>query len=108
MVIIKIPSIWRQACEDLSVIAAPNGSLSQVLNNLVEQYPSLKSYLYTTTGDINPVINLFINQEHIRYRGGMQAPVEDGDEIYIVPPISGGSLRVMPENYFEDSDADEP
>ncbi len=70
----------------------PPGSLLQVLQAMVEQYPTLGSYLFTHSGEVHPALNLFINQEHIRYLGGLQASVRDGDEIYIVAMITGGSL----------------
>lgn len=69
----------------------PPGSLRQVLQAAVEQYPALETYLFTPTREVHPALNFFINQEHIRYLGGMQASVRDDDEIYIVPMITGGS-----------------
>lgn len=96
MATIKIPAIWRQACQGEALVAVQAGSLSQALQAAVEQYPLLEAYLYTPTGEVNPVVNFFINQEHVRYLGGLQAPVEAGDEIYIVPMITGGTAWEAP------------
>ena len=75
------------------------GSLREVLQAAVEQYPALETYLFTSTREVYPALNFFINQEHIRYLGGMQASVQDGDEIYIVPMITGGSQEMVASPY---------
>lgn len=90
MATMKIPSIWRSACQGEPVVPVPAGDLLGALQAAVEQYPLLGAYLYTPAGEVNPVLNLFINREHVRFWGGLQAPVEEGDEIYIVPMITGG------------------
>ncbi len=91
MVTIKIPLIWRSACRGEPVVLVQAGSLFRALQAAVEQYPLLETYLFMPTGEVNPVLNFFINQEHVRYKGGLQAPVEEGDEIHVIPMITGGS-----------------
>jgi molybdopterin converting factor small subunit len=51
--------------------------------------------LFIPTGEVNPALNFFINQEHVHYRGGLQAPVEEGDEIHVIPMITGGNSLEM-------------
>lgn len=94
MATIKIPSIWRTACQGESFVQVPTGNLLRALQAAVEQYPLLKTYLFMPTGEVNPVLNFFINQEHVRFRGGLQAPVEDGDQIHVIPMITGGNSLV--------------
>jgi molybdopterin converting factor small subunit len=57
---------------------------------MAERYPALRPQL-SEAGEIQGALNLFINGEHIRYRGGLAAPLQDGDVVHIVPIISGGS-----------------
>jgi molybdopterin synthase sulfur carrier subunit len=90
MATLKIPSIWRSACNGEPIVQVPPGSLLQVLQDVVEQYPLLRTCFFTATGEVLPALNFFINQEHIRYRGGLQAFVAEGDEIQIIPMITGG------------------
>lgn len=90
MVTIKIPSIWRSACQGEPVVQVPPGNLLQALQAAVEQFPLLKACFFIPTGKVHPALNFFINQEHVRFRGGLQAPVEDGDEIHVIPMITGG------------------
>jgi len=92
MATLYIPSMWRSACNGEPVVQVPTGSVLRVLQDVVEQYPLLRTFIFTATGEVHPALNFFINQEQIRYRGGLQAPVEAGDEIYIIPMITGGSI----------------
>lgn len=91
MVTIKIPSIWRSACQGEPVVQVPPSNLLQALKAAVEQYPLLRTSLFISTGEVNPALNFFINHEHVRYRGGLQAQVEEGDDIHIIPMITGGN-----------------
>jgi molybdopterin synthase sulfur carrier subunit len=93
MVTIKIPSLWRSACQNEPVVQVPPGSLLQVLQATVERYPLLRQYLFTPQAEVHPALNFFVNREHVRYQGGLQADLRDGDEIHIVPLITGGSQK---------------
>ncbi len=93
MATLKIPSIWRSASNGEPNVQVPPGSLLEGLQAAVEQYPLLKTCFFTPTGEVHPALNFFINQEHIRFQGGLQAQVEEGDEIQIIPMITGGSSR---------------
>lgn len=95
MVTIKIPSIWRPACQGEPVVRVQADNLLRALQAAVEQYPLLKNHLFMPTGEVNPILNFFINQEHVRYKGGLQARVEEGDEIHVIPMITGGNSPEM-------------
>jgi molybdopterin synthase sulfur carrier subunit len=90
-VMIRIPPPWRPAVGGASQVELPAGSLADVLAALIEQFPPFGAYLLDERGEVRTSINLFVNQEHVRFRGGLSAPLRDGDEVYIVPMIAGGS-----------------
>ncbi len=91
MATLKIPSIWRSACNGEPNVQVPPGSILNALQAAADQYPQLRACFFTTTGEVHPALNLFINQEHIRFLGGLQANVEKEDDIQIIPMITGGS-----------------
>lgn len=93
MVTIRIPSLWRSACQIEPVVQVPPGSLLQALQALGERYPPLRQFLFTPQGEVLPALNFFVNREHVRYHGGLLTDLRDGDEIYIVPLITGGSQK---------------
>jgi len=89
-VTIQVPALWRSAAGETRQVELPSGNLADVLNALVEQFPSLGAHLFDEKGEVRSAINLFVNQEHVRFRGGLSMLLQDGDEVYIVPMISGG------------------
>jgi molybdopterin synthase sulfur carrier subunit len=64
--------------------------VAAALAALAKQFPRLNSQLFNERQEVNEALNLFVNGEHTRFRGGMLAPLQDGDEVYIVPMITGG------------------
>ncbi len=87
---IKVPALWRSLSGGCSHIPLEANTVAEALDELVRQYPQLESRLFNERREVNEALNLFVNQEHVRYRGGLTAPLKDGDEVYIVQVFSGG------------------
>ena len=87
---VKVPALWRPLIGGSSRVTLQASTMSEALDELIKQYPQLDTQLFNETREVNEALNLFVNQEHVRYRGGLAAPLQDGDEIYIVPMITGG------------------
>ena len=87
---IKVPALWRPLSGGCSRIALQANTVAEALRELIKQYPQLDSQLFNERREVNEALNLFVNQEHIRYRGGLTAPLHDGDEVYIVQVFTGG------------------
>ena len=87
---IKVPALWRPLSGGCGRIPLQANTVAEALNELIKQYPQLDSQLFNERREVNEALNLFVNQEHIRYRGGLTAPLQDGDEVYIVQVITGG------------------
>jgi len=88
---LRIPAIWRQHSDWVSQVDLPEGTLTEILLALVEKYPALRPYFYTEKGEVEPKLLIFVNNENIRYLDGMATLLKAGDEVYIIPTISGGS-----------------
>jgi molybdopterin converting factor small subunit len=86
---IKIPSLW-QPIVGAHHVEVQADNVAEALGALVVCCPKLQSRLYDEKGDLRDILHLFVNSEHIRFHGGLAAPLRDGDEVYIVPMISGG------------------
>lgn len=89
-VIVRIPAVWQDATQRMRQVDVPAGALGDVLAALTERCPPLRAKLFDGEGRLHSYVNLFINEEHIRFLGGLSAPLHDGDEIYIVPMVAGG------------------
>lgn len=78
---------------DVRVDAAA-GSLAQALSRLWAECPAVRDRVLTERGDVRPHINIFVDGEDIRYTGGLDTPIRDGAEVFLVPAVSGGSRRL--------------
>jgi len=87
---VKVPTLWRPLIGGCSRVTLQANTMSEALDELIKQYPQLDSQLFNETREVNEALSLFVNQEHIRYHGGLAAPLQDGDEVDIVQVFSGG------------------
>ena len=65
-------------------------NVRQVMSSVKTSHPEIYQRWCDADGNIRETLTLFVNGEHIRYRNGLETAVEEGDEIYIVPLITGG------------------
>ncbi len=86
---IKIPTPLRAYTGGNAEIQVIGDTVGEALNNLVTQYPDLRPHLYNGSG-LRNFVNVFIGEEDIRYRDGLDTSVEPGDQLRIIPSIAGG------------------
>ncbi len=85
---IKIPAPLRSIIGTEEVLAAP-GTVIEIIDNLERQFPGLAGKI-SENGKIRRFISLYINEEDIRFLQSEQTVVKDGDELLIIPAVSGG------------------
>lgn len=86
---IHIPAPLRQHTAGLAVVETAGASVQEVLGALGQQYPALSERILEN-GQVRRFVNVFINDEDIRYLDSLQTAVKDGDEIAIIPAVAGG------------------
>ena len=69
----------------------PGATVGEAMNALVAQHPELRKHLYTDEGKLRAFVNLYLNDEDIRYLQKEATALKDGDNISIVPSIAGGA-----------------
>ena len=89
-VTVFIPGSLRNYCEGASEIALAATSVRAVLEELERRYPALHRSVCDETGTVRRHVNLFINTNHMRDRNGLDTPLAAGDEVTILPAVSGG------------------
>lgn len=89
-VAVRIPTPLRKHTEGNEVVEVDGSTTGEVLNNLAEQHPDLRDKLFTDEGDLRRFVNVFANDEDIRFLDKLDTEVEDGDQVSIVPAIAGG------------------
>ncbi len=65
-------------------------TVEQLLNSVKDTHPQLNANWYDEKGQLRSSLAVFINGEHIRYRKGLRTELKDGDEVYVIPFITGG------------------
>ena len=88
---VSIPTPLRRYTDGAGVIEVSGNSVASALDSLLEKYPSLKKQLYTEDGRLRSFVNVYLNDEDIRYLEKNDTAVKPGDTISIVPSIAGGS-----------------
>ena len=87
---INIPAPLRRYTEGQGLVEVSGDSVGSALASLVQQHPSLKGQLYTEEGRLRAFVNVYLNDEDIRYLDNLNTAVKDGDELAIIPAVAGG------------------
>ena len=87
---VHIPTPLRQYAGKNDTIEVPGKTVGEALSGLVSQHPDLRRHLYTDDGKLRAFVNVYLNDEDIRYLQKEATPVRDSDNISIVPSIAGG------------------
>ena len=87
---IHIPTPLRQYVGKQASVDVTGSTVGEAMNALVSQHPELRKHLYTEDGKLRAFVNLYLNDEDIRYLQKEATALKDGDNISIVPSIAGG------------------
>jgi molybdopterin converting factor small subunit len=86
-VVIEIPSALKQYVNDQDEVEVSGNSVEEAFGALVSEYTELKDNLFDENGKIRSFINVYLNDDDIRYADGLKSEVQDGDSIQIVPSV---------------------
>jgi len=87
---VQIPTALRRHTGDNAQVALEGGTVGEVLKQLGERYPELGKRLFKPDGSLNRFVNVFVNQEDIRFLQALDTALKDGDGLLLVPAIAGG------------------
>jgi adenylyltransferase/sulfurtransferase len=88
---ILIPTPLRQFADKQDTVEAAGATVGEVLNALITRFPGLKNNLYTDEGKLRSFVNVYLNDDDIRYLNKDATPVAETDTLSIVPSIAGGT-----------------
>ena len=87
---VRIPTVLRAATGGESLVSATGETVGGVITTLVESYPGLAPNLLDDDGGLRKFVNVYVNDEDIRFLGKLESPVTEGDEVAILPAVAGG------------------
>ena len=88
---VRLPNILRPAAAGQATVAADGATVGEVFDDLVRQHPGLKAQLLTDGGELHRHLNVFLNDDDIRYLGKLDAKVGEGDTLTLMPAVAGGT-----------------
>jgi len=89
-VLVRIPTPLRRVTNGVAEIQAKGSDVAELIEDLERQYPGLRERLLEDGGAVRRFINIYVNEEDIRFLSGPRTPLKEGDEVSIVPAIAGG------------------
>jgi len=87
---VRIPTPLMKLTDNQSEVSAEGETISDIINNLESQFNGIRDRICEESGSPRRFINIYINEEDIRFLEGEKTAVKDGDEISIIPAIAGG------------------
>lgn len=90
-VTVKIPTPLRELTADQGTVEADGAStLLELVEHLEASYPGMRERLCDEDGELRRFVNVFVNGEDVRFMGGLDSALSEGDEVSIVPAVAGG------------------
>jgi molybdopterin synthase sulfur carrier subunit len=87
---VRIPTPLRKLTNDEEVVEVNPGTIAGTIAELQARFPGIKERLLDENGGVRRFVNVYVNEEDIRFLQNQDTPVKDGDEISIIPAIAGG------------------
>jgi sulfur-carrier protein len=87
---VHIPTPMRQHTDGQAVVEGAGGTVQDVLDGLGQKFPGLAGRIFEN-GQVRRFVNLYLNDEDVRYLDNLKTAVKDGDELSIIPAVAGGS-----------------
>lgn len=87
---VRLPTVLRPHAAGQSVVDATAGSVGEIVGELVGRFPGMKGNLLSEGGELQRFVNIYVNDEDIRYLDKAATKVADGDELTILPAVAGG------------------
>jgi molybdopterin synthase sulfur carrier subunit len=87
---VRIPTPLRKLTNDEEIVEVNAGDVAAAITELQSRYPGIQERLMDESGAVRRFVNVYVNEEDIRFLQNQQTALKDGDEISIIPAIAGG------------------
>ncbi|HEX6248268.1 MAG TPA: MoaD/ThiS family protein [Nocardioidaceae bacterium] len=92
---VRIPTILRSYTGGEKAVSGEGGTLAELIDNLEANHPGIKERLVDGT-ELRRFVNVYVNDEDVRFTGGLETKLDDGDEVVVLPAVAGGSSSLLP------------
>lgn len=88
---IRIPTILRPHTGGQAKVSATGATVGELVTDLSTRFPGIAGQIVTADGGLHKFVNVYVNDDDVRYIGKLDAPVKDGDVVSILPAVAGGA-----------------
>lgn len=88
---VRVPTVLRAATGGVATVRASGATIGEVFEDLVHQFPDLRSQVLADDGTLHRHLNVFLNDDDIRYTGKLDTKVDDDDTVTLMPAVAGGA-----------------
>jgi molybdopterin converting factor small subunit len=88
---VRIPTPLRRITNGERVVTVSGSDLGQALADLDRRFPGIRAKILDERGEVLQFVNIFVNEQDVRFLAGLQTPLEEGAEVSIVPAMAGGA-----------------
>ena len=89
-VIVRIPTQLRSLTQDANEVNASGNKVSDLIEDLESNFPGLRERLLDETGELRRFVNVYVNEEDVRFLDGLETDVPEGAKVSIIPAVAGG------------------
>lgn len=87
---VRVPTILRKHTAGQRAVFGEGKTVREVLDDLEQAFPGVRGAVLTEGGDLHRFINMYVNDEDVRFLGSLETPLADGDIVSILPAVAGG------------------
>jgi sulfur-carrier protein len=90
-VTVRIPTVLRPATDGNKTVAVEGATVGDVLGKVAADYPGVREQVFSDDGLLHRFLNVYVNDDDVRYTGGLDTAVAAGDEVTLLPAVAGGA-----------------
>jgi MoaD family protein len=87
---IRLPTLLRSQADGQSTVTVDGSTIGDALRTLVSSYPGLSGQVLNEDGTLHKFVNVYVNDDDVRYLQQLDTPLKEGDEVTILPAVAGG------------------
>lgn len=95
-VAVHLPTVLRSQAGGAKTVSVDGTTIGQVLTSLVAEFPGLSGQVVNDDGTLHKFVNVYLNDDDVRYLSALDTPVSDTDEVSILPAVAGGAFGTAP------------
>lgn len=87
---VRLPTLLRSQAGGQSTVTVKASTIGDVLRELVSEFPGMSTQLLNDDGSLHRFVNIYVNDDDVRYLELLETPVNEGDEVSLLPAVAGG------------------